>query len=278
MHDSYGKSRVRLTKVTRGDDRHSIKEVIVAINLTGQFEESYTRGDNSKIIATDSMKNTVYCLASDHPLDSIESFGATLATHFLDTYSHVESATIELTEDLWQRIPVDGYGHRHSFMSQGQEKRTAKVYRSRTESRIQSGIENLVVLKTTDSGFSGFIRDRFTTLPETEDRILATAITATWIFADTSAEVAFNSAYKSVRDTILRIFVEHMSLSVQQTIFAMGEAVLASVPEIDQITVTAPNQHRIPFNLEPFGLENANEIFVVTDEPYGLITATLGRS
>jgi urate oxidase len=277
MHHSYGKSRVRLTRVTRLPDRHEIRELAVDLRLEGDFDASYTVGDNSRIIATDTMKNVVYSLAQGRPPEAIEDFGAALAGHFVEGFAHVRSATVGLTEHPWRRIAVDGRDHPHAFVGGGGETRAASVTRGREGARFESGLDGLMVLKTTGSGFSGFLRDRHTTLPDTTDRILATEVRSRWAYAP-GAIVDWDRAHAEVRRSLLETFAEHDSLAVQQTLFAMGEAALGACAEIEQITLTLPNQHRILFDLGRFGQENANEIFVTTDEPFGLITGTLRRA
>jgi urate oxidase len=276
VQNAYGKSGVRLTKVIRHKDHQELKELTANIQLEGEFADSYSKGDNSKIVATDSMKNTVYVMASQHPLDSIESFAGDLAQHFLTKYAHVKQATVHLSEDLWLRIPLNGEPHPHSFVSAGNEKRTTTVVATRQEVKIESGIDNLVVAKTTDSQFWGFIRDEYTTLPETRDRIMATAIEAHWLYEKAPAD--FNKSYQNARSIILNVFATHPSLAVQQTLYEMGDQILKAVSEVEEVTITMPNQHRIAFNLEPLGHKNKNEIFYPIDEPYGLITGTLRRS
>jgi urate oxidase len=276
LHNAYGKSGVRLTKVTRHADRQELKELTVNVQLEGDFASSYTEGDNSKVVATDSMKNTVYVLAADHPLTDVESFGQTMAKHFVEKYSQVTSSSVHIVEHLWQRIDCGGKPHPHSFVSAGNEKRTCTVHASKEKLVIESGIENLVVLKTTDSKFSNFVRDEYTTLPDAEDRIFATTIDMVWTYSKPPA--TFNKTYETVRKTVLEVFANHLSLAVQQTLNEMGEAALKAVPEIEELTITMPNQHRIAFNLAPLGKQNKNEIFYATDEPFGLITGTLKRN
>ncbi len=274
--NSYGKSSVRLTRVARLPDRHEIRDLTVDIRLEGEFEASYTLGDNSRIIATDTMKNVVYALAQGRPLEGIEDFGATLARHFVEAYPHVRSATVGLAEHPWRRIAVDGRDHPHAFVCGGSESRTATITRGPDGTRFESGLEGLMVLKTTGSGFSGFIRDRFTTLPETLDRILATEVKARWAYAH-KAVVYWDEAFAGVRRALLETFATHDSLSVQQTMHAMGEAAMDACAEVEEITLILPNKHRILFDLERFGKPNANEIYVATDEPFGLISGTLRR-
>jgi len=273
---SYGKSRIRLTKVTRLADRHEVRELVIDIQLTGDFAGSYTTGDNRMIIPTDTMKNVAYALAKEHALESIEDFGTALASHFLANHSHVETATVRLAEQPLERIRVGGLAHPHAFCGKTGESRTSVVHCSRGGSRVESGIDDLFLLKSTASAFCGFLRDRYTTLKDASDRMMATMLNAQWLYAD--AGVDWNEAHVRIRRALLETFALHQSLSVQQTLHAMGAAALDASPEIERITLTMPNKHRILVDLEPFGLENANEVFVATDEPHGTITGTLQRT
>jgi urate oxidase len=276
VKNAYGKSRVRLTKLTRLDDRHVFKEISVDIELQGDFERTYTVGDNSKVVATDSMKNLVYVLASQHPLDTIESFGKSIAEHILKTYKQVSSVHVRLVEELWQRILVNGKANAHSFYGAGNEKRIAEVQGTHESIEIKSGIEALKLVKTTDSEFWGFIRDQYTTLPDVKDRIFGTSVSLEWSYRNANPD--YHTAYDTVRNVVLECFATHHSLAVQHTMNEIGQVALARVPDIQEISLVMPNEHRIPFNLQPFNLENKNEIFITTDEPFGLISATLKRS
>lgn len=277
IRNTYGKSHVRLTKVTRRTDRHELKELSVDVQLEGDFSATYLHGDNAQVVATDTMKNIVYVCAKPHALDHLESFGADLAGHFLRHYPQVASVTIDLVEQPWQRIMIGGADHSHAFHGGGAEKRTGRITCGRgQEPRIESGLDDLLLLKTTDSSFTGFVRDAFTTLPESTDRIFATALSARWLFAATPSD--YDLAHRQIRAAMLETFARHKSLSVQQTLHAMGVAALDACPAIDEIDLRMPNKHRLLVNLQPFGLENNNEIFVATDEPFGLITGTLRRN
>ena len=275
-HNAYGKSGVRLTRVTRLPDRHEVRDLTVDVRLEGDFDASYTLGDNSRVIATDTMKNVVYALAQGRPAEAIEDFGSALSAYFLAEFSHVRSATVSIAEHPWQRITVDGRGHPHAFVGGGGETRTATVAGDRDGLKIEAGLHGLLVLKTTKSAFSGFIRDRYTTLSETSDRVFATEVDARWRY-DPPAAVDWDGARSAVRTALLETFAGHDSLAVQQTLNAMGEAALAACPAVGEITLTLPNKHRILVDLERFGRTNVNEIFVATDEPFGLITGTLRR-
>jgi urate oxidase len=266
--NGYGKSAVRLVTVRRGPDLHELKDITVAIRLEGDFVSAYTDGDNSQVLPTDTMKNTVYALAADHPVKNLEDFGLLLSDHFLQASPPAASARIEMTEHLWERLDP------HCFRRAGSERRTAVVTRTRNSVAVTAGLEDLVVMKTSKSAFEGFPKDRYTTLPETKDRLLATSVSATWKYA--RPDLPFEERWIEVRRRLLKAFMEHDSRSVQQTLYAMGEAALETA-DVEEIHLAMPNIHHIPVDLTRFGLENRNEVFVATSEPYGLIEATLRR-
>jgi urate oxidase len=272
--NAYGKQAIRLVNVRRHPDRHELKDVTVAVRFEGDFRAAYTDGDNQGVLPTDTMKNTVYALAAEHPFDDIEAFGLALSDHFLSRNPRATRVGIELTEHLWEPIPVGGAAHPHAFRQAGSERRTAEVTRERQGVRILSGIEDLVVMKTAKSAFEGFPRDPYTTLKETSDRILATAVRATWRYS--RPVVAFGPLWHEVRRVLLEIFAGHDSRSVQQTLYAMGEAVVESL-DVEEIHLVMPNRHLLPVDLTLFGLQNRNEIFVATTEPYGLIEGKVRR-
>ena len=261
--NNYGKSRVRVMKVTRHPDRHDLAEIAVNVQFEGDFDAVHTAGDNRAVLPTDTMKNTVNALAKAWSGEQIEDFACQLIGHFLGDNRQVARVRIEIAQSQW--IRMDG----HAFMRGSEEKRTTEVAGTRGGVEIRSGIENLVVLRTAGSGFEGYKKDRYTTLKETSDRIFATALTASWTYRD--SEAAFGPCWQRAREVILKTFAERDSPSVQQTAYQMGEAVLLAVPEIREIRLSLPNKHCLPIDLTPFGLENTNEIFVPTDEPHGLI-------
>ena len=274
-HNNYGKSRVRLMKLTRQPDRHDLKDLTVDIQFEGDLESSYTQGENRKVLPTDTMKNTVYALAKLYPIEQIEDFGQQLAEHFLTGNAQVSKVRIDIAENLWSRVPHGGKPHASTFTPAGQERRTATITATRDNTTIQAGIDDLVVLKSAGSGFEGYIHDPFTTLKETSDRIFATAIKAVWTYG--SSEIPFGPYWHGVREAICQTFVEHESKSVQHTLYAMGKAVLERYEEIADISLSLPNKHCLLVDLSPFGLDNDNEVFVPTVEPYGLIEATIRR-
>jgi urate oxidase len=275
VHNAYGKSGIRLTKVTRHADRHDLTELTVDVELEGDFASSYTDGDNRALVATDTMKNTVYALARDHPLDHPEGFGLHLAAHFAG-FEQVAAATVRLAAQAWARIPVGGTPHPTAFVGGSREQRVCTVVRTREGVRVEAGLEDLLVLKTTASAFSGFARDAYTTLPDADDRILATSVSAAWTYAPGEAD--WNACFAAARTAMLDVFARHHSRSVQETLHLMGEAALAACPAIAEITLHLPNSHRLLVNLAPFGLDNPDVVFVPTDEPYGLISGTLTRA
>ncbi|MBA2493407.1 MAG: urate oxidase [Acidobacteria bacterium] len=276
VNNNYGKARVRLMKVARTGERHELQNLTVKIAFEGDFTEVHTAGDNSQVLPTDTMKNTVYTLAHQtREIEEIEIFGLRLADYFLANNSQVTRVIVEIDEHAWTRINVGGEPHQHSFIKGGDEKRTAIISATHEGTTVESGVEDLIVLKTTKSGFVGYIKDRYTTLPETTDRIFATSIKAVWRYANTDAATGEN--WRDIRQTIIETFAEHDSLSVQHTLYAMGEAVLEKFPDITEIAFSLPNIHCLPLDFTRFGLENDNRIFVPTDEPHGLIEARLSR-
>jgi urate oxidase len=272
---AYGKSSVRLVKVSRHGDRHDLKDLTIAIRFEGEYDQSYTQGDNRDVLPTDTMKNTVYALAAKHSVEEPEAFGRVLAEHFLERNARLRRVRIDLTEQPWGRICVGAREHGQSFVRQGAESRSATVQGQGDQISIGAGVKDLVILKSSRSGFTGFLRDEYTTLPDVADRILATALTATWRYR--TADLDFNLTWRAVRSTMLETFAEHNSQSVQHTLHAMGQAVLDNVDAVTAVRLVMPNKHHLPVDLSRLGLDNRNEIFVPTDEPYGLIEASLIR-
>jgi len=271
--NNYGKQRVRILQVTRHADRHDIRELTLGIRLEGDFETAHTKGDNRRILPTDTMKNTVYALARQHRIETPEAFCLKLADHFLAHQPQVSRARIEAAETLWVRLPFGEKPHPHTFTQSSGGKRTASVTATRKEKTIRAGLDGLVVLKTTDSAFEGFLRDEYTTLKEDRNRILATAIRANWSYRGDAVE--FEATWHGVRQTLLETFAEHDSESLQQTLYAIGEAALEKFPSLHEIHLSLPNKHYNLVDLSAFRLDNPKEIFLPTDEPHGLIEATL---
>jgi urate oxidase len=272
---SYGKSEVRLVKLGRGPDRHELRDLTVDVTLDGHFDAVHTEGDNTGLVATDTMRNVVYTLAAGRPLDSVPAFGAALVGHFLG-YPSVTGATVRLREHPWQRLPGPGEGHPHAWQRGAGGTRVEEVSGDARGTRRAGGIEDLLVLRSSGSAFEGFDRDRFTTLPETGDRILATAVEARWEYSEGGGDL--EAVWGSVRDRLLEAFADHHSPSVQFTLYRMGEAVLESHPEIERIHLSLPNRHHLPFDVSRFGVEDRGEVFHATTEPYGLIEAAVERS
>lgn len=277
VQNNYGKCRVRLMKVARHEDgRHELQNLSVKIAFEGDFETVHTTGDNSKVLPTDTMKNTVYTLSQQtREIEEIEAFARRLADHFLTNNSQILKVKIEIAEHDWTRVNVNEQPHLHSFVKAGDEKRIAKIEATREATIVESGVEDLIVLKTTKSGFVGFIKDCYTTLPEATDRIFCTSVKAVWRYKN--PEAATRKNWGEIRRTIIETFAEHDSLSVQHTLYAMGEAALEKFSDIEEISFSLPNIHCLPVDFTRFGLENDNRIFIPTDEPHGLIEARLSR-
>ena len=272
---AYGKSRVRLVQLTRRTDRHELCDLTIAIRFQGDYDESYTVGDNSAVLPTDTMKNTVYALAARDGVSEPEAFGVALAHHFLDRNPVLRQVRVDIQDHFWGRIAVGGREHGQAFSRVGPDSRTARITSTRDRTLIDAGVADLLIMKTGHSAFTGYPRDDLTTLPETRDRILATSLTATWRYTGVPSD--FGTHWRAVRSTLLEAFAEHDSRSVQHTLHDIGEAVLRSVDIVESIHLVMPNRHHLPVDVSPFGVENRNEIFVATTEPYGLIEATIAR-
>ena len=277
VNDNYGKSRVRLMKVARSGEWHEMQNITVNIALEGDFDDIHIKGDNSQCLPTDTMKNTVYALAAQtEEIETIEHFGQRLARHFLDNNEQVSSVRIDIVEHPYTRMTPNGEPHPHSFSKNEGERRAATVQMTREETTIESGIEDLIVIKTTKSAFAGFKQDKYTFLPETNDRIFCTSVKANWRYTDPTA--ATEESWKSVRQTILDSFAAHDSFSVQHTLYAMGEAVLNNHLSVEEISFSLPNIHCLPVDVARFGEKNRDAIFMPTDEPHGLIEGRLKRT
>lgn len=273
---NYGKCGVRLVKVFRDSGRHEVVDLDVAVTLEGDFGASYTGSDNTSLLATDTMRNTVYALAKDYLTGSIEEFGLVLVDHFLRAGPTVGRARVDIAAFPWARIEVDGRPHEHSFVREVGERR-ATVTGSEDGSRcVEAGLGDLTMMKTTRSGWENFHRDEYTTLPDTDDRILATVVTARWEYEDRALD--YDRLWAGVRGRLLSTFTDHYSPSVQNTLYRMGRAVLEEFGEIGRIHLSFPNKHHLLYDLSRFGMENGGEVFQATDEPYGLIEGTVERT
>ncbi|NPC95823.1 factor-independent urate hydroxylase [Nocardioides sp. zg-DK7169] len=272
--NQYGKAECRLVRVDRDTARHRITDLTVTSQLRGDFAACHTDGDNSQVVATDTQKNTIYAFARDG-VGAPEELLLRLAEHFTTGFPWVSGGRWEAAQHAWDRIAVDGAGHDHAFVRTGGETRTCVVQRDGEEVFVVSGLRDCTVLKSTGSEFHGFPRDRFTTLAETDDRILATDVTAWWRYAELPDD--FDTTYAAVRELMLTTFAGLHSLALQQTIFAMGKAVLEAFPGIAEVRLSCPNNHHFLVDLAPFGLDNPGEVFLAADRPYGLIEATVQR-
>jgi urate oxidase len=269
----YGKSRVRLVKVRRARDPHEIVDLTLDVSLEGAFDAVYIDGDNRSCLATDTMKNTIYALARQDSIEHVEAFGLRLAGHFA-AKPGVSRVRIAASEHRWERLSPNGRPHPHAFGEAGAEEWTTVITRDADGADVRSGLTNLIMLKTTDSAFSGFPRDEYTTLPETEERILAISMTAAWTYRRGVTDFA---ARERMRTALVETFALHDSRSLQHTLYAMAEAALATCPDATEITLTLANRHHLLVDLTPFRVDNPNDVFVATDQPFGLIEGTVRR-
>ncbi|MGY1883875.1 factor-independent urate hydroxylase [Blastococcus sp. SYSU DS0753] len=271
----YGKAEVRLVRLERGTPEHGIADLTVTTQLRGDFGAAYTDGDNAHVHATDTQKNTVYALAKEHGVASPEAFLLVLAGHWR-AQPWVAGTQMTAGQHAWDRIGAGTPGAGHSFARSGGEVRTAVVQTDGDETFVLGGLTGLTLLKSTGSEFSGFPRDRFTTLAETTDRILATSVSAWWRYAEEPPD--WDAAHATIRAALVEAFAATHSLALQQTIHAMGTAAMDAVAEVAEIRISCPNKHHFEVDLAPFGLTNGGDVFVAADRPYGLIQATLQRA
>jgi urate oxidase len=276
--NQYGKAETRVVRIYRGDDeRHEIRDLNVSTLLRGDFGAAHTRGDQASVLPTDSQKNTCFAFAKENGVGEIEDYALALARHFADEIAPVSSARVEVEEYRWERVSVAGQPHPHAFKRTSDEVRTTAVT-VRGIAWVVSGLKDLVVLKSTGSEFSGFLKDRYTTLEETKDRILATSLTARWLYQPgRRPPKSWDEAYEQIRQILLERFATLHSLALQQTLFEMGRAVLEARQDVAEIRLSAPNKHHFLVDLAPFGLENPGEVFHADDRPYGLIQCAVRR-
>ncbi len=270
----YGKAQIRVVRVVRGPGAHRLRDLTVAIALEGDFTAAHVDGDNELVVATDTMKNTAYAFAKKHLDGSLEAYGRALADHFLE-FEQIDRASVSIREHGWTPIATPNGPAPDAFVRAGSGTRVATVVAALDGTTIEAGVEDLVVMKTARSAFSGFPHDEYTTLRDTDDRIMATKVTAIWRYG--SAELASDALHAAVQATLLEVFADHDSPSVQTSIWLMARAILERHEEVAEVRMALPNLHHWLADLSPFGLANDNEIFIATTEPHGLIEATVRR-
>ncbi|QIS11706.1 factor-independent urate hydroxylase [Nocardia arthritidis] len=278
-HNQYGKAESRVVRVYRDTDRHVIRDLNVSSALRGRFGDAHITGDQRDVLPTDTQKNTAFSFAKEKGVRAIEEFALTLADHFIARCPGADGARVEIEEYAWDRIPVDGAGHDHSFVRAEGGVRNTVVnmdgYGDQRRTHVITGIRDLLLLKSTGSEFHGFFTDKYTTLRPTEDRIMATSLVARWRYDHT--EVDWDKSYASIRATLLRQFAVVHSMALQQTLYSMGRAALEQHREVAEIKFSAPNKHHFLVDLSPFQVENPGEVFIAADRPYGLIEASVHR-
>lgn len=273
--NQYGKAESRVVRIVRDAPRHEIRDLNVTTALRGPFAPAYLTGDQSNVLPTDTQKNTAFAFAKSFGVPTIEEYGLALARHFVRDVEPVEGARIEVEEFAWERATIDGAEHDHTWVRRGQETRTAAITVDASGEHVIGGFKDLVILKSTGSEFAGFLKDEYTTLPETHDRVMATSLVARWRFGTT--EVDWDAVYPAAKAIMVREFATLQSLALQQTLWHMGRAVLEAIPEIVEVRLSAPNKHHFVVDLAPFGLQNPGEVFIAADRPYGLIEAQVLR-
>jgi urate oxidase len=272
---TYGKGRVRVLRIHRGGARQEVRELTVQVMLEGDFGRAFTDADNSTSLCTDTMKNVVNIVAREQLAAGPEDFVAAVARRLLERYDSVSKATVTGHETAWKRLEIDGAAHPHAFTLDANGKPFARVVMTDSGASIESGVSGFTFLKSTQSGWASYIKEPYTTLPETDDRIAATAMDATWRWAAQPADYAATN--KRILDAMLKEFATTYSHSIQDSLYRMGLVALAASPEVAEITLACPNKHYLLANLAPFGLDNPNHVFIATDEPHGQIECTVGR-
>lgn len=275
--NTYGKSESRVVRIVRDTARHEIRDLNVSTSLRGDFEAAHVAGDQAAVLPTDSQKNTAFAYAKEHGVDSIEDYALALGQRLLEATPAARGCHTRVEEFSWDRIETGeaSGGHDHAFVRRGGEVRTTEVDHGPDGVTVTSGLTDLVVLKSTGSEFRGFLKDDYTTLPETDDRILATSLTASWRWS--GLDVDWNTTHTQVRATLLQTFATTYSRALQETLWLMGRAVLEQHDGIAEISFSAPNKHHLLVDLSPFGVANDGEVFIAADRPYGLIEATITR-
>lgn len=275
IKNKYGKGRVRVMRLHRDGDRHEVSQLNVQAMIEGDFARTYTHADNSNSVSTDTIKNVVNIVARQNTGLGTEEFCQVLAKKFLDTYPQVSSVAVTAHETKWSRLSFGGKPHPHSFILDSNGKPFVEVHATRQGSTMSSGIDGFTFMKATQSGWEKYLMDPYTTIKETDDRICATSMVASWKWS--AKPQSYPATNAKILTTALEVFSTTYSSSVQDSLYRMGEAVLAAVPEISEISMACPNMHFIPMNLSAFGLDNNNDVFLPTDEPHGQIECTVGR-
>jgi urate oxidase len=275
IKNRYGKGRVRVMRIHRDGDRHEVSQLNVKAMMVGDFARTYTHADNAASVATDTIKNVVNIVARENTGLSTEEFCQVLAKKYLDLYPQVSSASITAHETKWSRLSFGGKPHPHSFVLDSNGKPFVEVTANRERSTLTSGIDGFTFMKSTQSGWENYVRDRYTTIPPTNDRMCATSMVASWKWS--AKPENYPATNTKILGAVLEVFGTTYSASVQDSLYRMGEAALAAVPEISEISMACPNMHFILMNLSTFGLDNNNDVFLPTDEPHGQIECTVGR-
>jgi len=282
--NQYGKAENRVVRIYRDTSRHEIVDLNVSTWLRGDFSAAHVSGDQRDVLPTDTQKNTAFAYAKEHGITSPEDYAIALGRHFVDTVRSAHSSRVEVEQYAWDRIAVGEAGHDHAFVRRGGAVRTTAVtVRGRgAEQRVWvvSGLKDLVVLKSTGSEFKGYLKDRYTTLPETDDRILATSLVARWRYENGTGEPGagdWNKLYDGIQAALLETFATTYSRALQETLYLMGRRVLEAYAGVAEIKFSAPNKHHFLVDLAPFSLENNGEVFIAADRPYGLIEASVTR-
>jgi urate oxidase len=275
IKSKYGKGRVGVMRIHRDGGRHEVSQLSIKVMVEGDIARTYTHADNSNSVSTDTIKNVVNIVARENTGLCTEEFCQVLAQKYLDLYPQMSSVTVTAHETKWDRLSFGGKPHPHSFVLDNNGKPSVELTATRQGLTLISGIDGFTFMKSTQSGWADYVKDSYTTIPETHDRMCATSMVASWKWSAKPASYPATNA--KILATLLAVFGTTYSVSVQDSLYRMGEAALAAVPEISEISMACPNMHLILMNLSAFGLDNNNDVFLPTDEPHGQIECTVGR-
>jgi urate oxidase len=287
VHHQHGKARVRVLKVRRpaGGGRHEISEFNVNTRLfSSEYAKVFTDNDNADLVATDTQKNTVYVVAKRTACETPEQFGVDLAEHLLKEYPILSAVEVDVSQAPWSRVVIEDKEHEHGFVRGSNERAEAKVRLERGGvPQVVSTIEEMTIIKTTQSGFEGYHKDQYTLLPECTERCLATELSAYWTYVPDGTA----PDYAAVRQTVHAQLTAGIfgppnggvySASLQATIYDAGCLVLKAAPTVAQISISTPNLHYLPCrSLEQLGEKFEDDVFIPTSEPSGTISCTVGR-
>jgi len=286
-YNKYGKANVKFLRVVKETPKHLVHEVKAKMQLEGDFNESFETGNNRQVVPTDTMKNSLYIYAKKFNLNCLEEWAIEVGKDMLQRHNQISVVNLELEESNWERIKINGIEHNHAFLKrEGIRFATMKMQRN-GQIKLNCGIKDLIIMKSTQSGFENYVKDEYTTLVETKDRVFCTKLFVSWEFnVSKPSKIDFNSIYSNNLNLSLQTLAGQDPLkgeysgSVQQTLFQLGKKILQQNNSIDRVFISLPNVHYFLVHFQRFktNLTNQNEVFETFDGPHGLIEAVVERN